>query len=122
MGKLREELQTILREDHGTILVTATRWNAAITEAEAEIDRLTRERDEARSRFNDIDLCKEGQAPCEWALKLIAERDAALAKVERMDAALKQISETDTDGFNGFWTATDALDAVIKITEAARKD
>jgi hypothetical protein len=35
--------------------------------------------DEARSRFNDMDLCREGQAPCEWALKLIAERDDARA-------------------------------------------
>jgi hypothetical protein len=48
------------------------------------IERLTRERDEARSRFNDIDLCRMAQAPCNALLdaetriaELTRERDEA---------------------------------------------
>ena len=41
------------------------------------------ERDEARQRFNEIDLCHEGQAPCAWALKLIEERDTMQKNAER---------------------------------------
>jgi hypothetical protein len=37
------------------------------------------QRDEARRRYNDLDLCREGQAPCEWALRLITDRDEARA-------------------------------------------
>jgi hypothetical protein len=33
------------------------------------------ERDEARSRFNDLDLCRHGQAPCKTLLAAEAERD-----------------------------------------------
>lgn len=39
------------------------------------------QRDEARSQFNEIDLCKNGQAPCKWSLKLIHERDTAIAEL-----------------------------------------
>jgi hypothetical protein len=40
------------------------------------------ERDEARSRFNEIDLCQNGQSPCKWSLKLIHERDALVKALE----------------------------------------
>jgi hypothetical protein len=57
--------------------------------AEARIAELTRERDEARSRFNDIDLCRMAQAPCNALLdaetriaELTRERDEARALSE----------------------------------------
>lgn len=52
-------------------------WHCAALAVKA-LERLERERDEARRRFNDIDLCQNAQAPCEWSLKLISERDEAL--------------------------------------------
>jgi hypothetical protein len=42
---------------------------------ERERDTAIAERDEARSRFNEIDLCQNSQSPCEWSLKLICERE-----------------------------------------------
>jgi len=56
--------------------------------------KLESERDEARSRFNDIDLCQNGQAPCKWSLKLIDERDEAR---EQRDALVKALEECKED-------------------------
>jgi hypothetical protein len=52
------------------------------------------ERDEARSRFNEIDLCKNGQAPCKWSLKLIDERDTAIAEREVLLQAIRNLRDT----------------------------
>ena len=51
---------------------------------------LERERNKARSRVNEIDLCQNGQSPCKWSLTLIAKRDAAIAE---HDEAREQLSE-----------------------------
>jgi hypothetical protein len=65
-------------------------------EAADAIERLTKERDEARSRFNDIDLCRMAQAPCNALLdaetriaELTRERDEALALLCKWDALIK---------------------------------
>jgi hypothetical protein len=57
-----------------------------MTDTTELVARLTRERDEARLRFNDIDLCKMAQAPCNALLdaetriaELTRERDEARA-------------------------------------------
>jgi hypothetical protein len=60
--------------------------------SEAELERVKGERDEARSRFNDIDLCQHGQAPCEWALKLSARAERAEASLGVAVKALEEIS------------------------------
>jgi hypothetical protein len=61
------------------------------------LDAAIAERDEARSRFNEIDLCKNGQAPCKWSLKLIDERDKWRDRYEIANAehgeAVEQLSE-----------------------------
>jgi hypothetical protein len=62
-------------------------------ETERERDTAIAERDEARSRFNEIDLCKNGQSPCKWSLKLIAERDAAIAERDALARALEECKE-----------------------------
>ena len=54
--------------------------------AAAALERMKGERDEARSRFNDIDLCKMGQAPCASLL-------AAEAEVARLREALTELLE-----------------------------
>ncbi len=76
------ELVARLREwDH----CWPARWlDTAVPQAADAIERLTRERDEARSRFNDIDLCRMAQSPCNALLdaetriaELTRERDEA---------------------------------------------
>jgi len=57
------------------------------------IERLTRERDEARSRFNEIDLCHMGQAPCDWAMTLIRERDEAVSALPQAIRAERRRAE-----------------------------
>ena len=47
------------------------------------LERMREERDEARSRFNDIDLCKMGQAPC--SSLLAAEAEAARLREALLD-------------------------------------
>jgi hypothetical protein len=63
----------------------AERWHEDLARVEAE-------RDEARARFNDKDLCLNGQAPCEdllaaertaYSAGWIAGRDAAAAWCDR---------------------------------------
>lgn len=46
------------------------------------------ERDKARSRFNDIDLCQNAQAPCDWSLKLIARAETAERERDELRARL----------------------------------
>ena len=60
-------------------------------EAADAIETLTRERDEARSRVNDIDLCRMAQAPCNALLdaetriaELTRERDEARAALNSL--------------------------------------
>jgi len=55
-------------------------------ELKIQRDAAIAERDEARSRFNEIDLCKNGQAPCKWSLKLIHERDEAVQALRNIRA------------------------------------
>jgi hypothetical protein len=61
-------------------------------EAADEIVRLRAERDEARSRFNDLDLCRHGQAPCNALLAAEAERD-------RLREALTPFARPEFAGF-----------------------
>ena len=68
-----KELGCEMMDPNGTI------WDYA-KKLQKDLDAAVAERDEARSRFNEIDMCKNGQAPCKWSLKLIAERDAAIAE------------------------------------------
>jgi len=56
--------------------------------------KLESERDEARCRFNEIDLCKNGQAPCKWSLKLIHERDTAIAERDVLFQAIRNLRDT----------------------------
>jgi len=62
----------------------AERWNE-------DLDKIRAERDEARARFNDKDLCLHGQAPCEdllaaertaYSAGWIAGRDAAADDID----------------------------------------
>ena len=49
--------------------------NMLCRELERELNQAIKERDEARRAFDDIDMCKLGQAPCAWAIQLIKQRD-----------------------------------------------
>lgn len=55
----------------------------------AEVERLTQERDEARSRFNDIDLCRMASAPCDTLLRSYAERDRLRGLLDEAVAGLE---------------------------------
>jgi hypothetical protein len=62
------------------------------------VEMLLRERDEARSRFNDIDLCRMAQSPCNALLdaetriaELTRERDEARAAA--LEEAAKVVEE-----------------------------
>ena len=57
--------------------------------ADREITRLRAELEEAKRRFNDIDLCRHAQAPCDWAMVLIEERDEACSKIALAESALE---------------------------------
>ena len=57
----------------------------------AQVDALTAERDEARKKFNDTDLCWNGVAPCGWSLTLIDKADKAEAERDRLREALRHI-------------------------------
>jgi hypothetical protein len=76
-------------------------------EAADAIERLTKERDEARSRFNDIDLCRMAQAPCNALLdaetriaELTRERDEA--RVAARVAALEEAAKVALGEMYGF--------------------
>jgi len=62
------------------------------------IEQLTAERDEARARFNDIDLCQQGQAPCDWSLALVARAE----KAEADNARLREVLEPFAAKANGY--------------------
>jgi uncharacterized coiled-coil DUF342 family protein len=70
-----KDLGCEMMDPNGTI------WDYA-KKLQKDIDTAIAERDEARSRFNEIDLCQNAQAPCKWSLKLIAERDALAKALE----------------------------------------
>lgn len=57
-------------------------------EAAERIEALTAERDEARKKFDDTDLCWNGLAPCGWSLTLIDKADTAEAERDRLREAL----------------------------------
>lgn len=91
----------------------------ALEAKEADLSRVTAERDEARQRFNDIDLCRQWQAPCEWSLKLIAQRDAAEAEVLSLRSqlagaveALEPFAEVDGEGNEDMPVSSPAVIAV----------
>ena len=71
--------------------------------AAAALERMRDERDEARSRFNDIDLCKMGQAPCASLLAAEAEvarlREALEELVDIVQDAIDQQSTKNMDSF-----------------------
>lgn len=50
--------------------------NMLCRELERELNAAIKELDDARRAFDDIDMCKLGQALCAWAMQLIEERDA----------------------------------------------
>ena len=60
----------------------------AMDEAAERIEALTAERDEARKKFDDTDLCWNGFAPCGWSLTLIDKADTAEAERDRLRGAL----------------------------------
>lgn len=80
----------------------------------AEVERLTQERDEARGRFNDLDLCHMGVAPCQT---LISAHDEAARLRAMLDEALEALAlyscedgcndcaEHERDQVNCGWTA-----------------
>lgn len=59
----------------------ADAWKADVDELRAEVERLTRERDDAEQRVRDIDALWHGQRD------VIAERDQLRAEVERLRSA-----------------------------------
>lgn len=61
------------------------------TRAADEIERLREERDEARQLFNDINLCQNMQAPCEWALTMIRDIDEAKARLAEAVEVLRTV-------------------------------
>ena len=76
--KAERDLKTVFDREYAS----TARWDAKAAKLESE-------RDEARLRFNDVDLCQLGQAPC-FAL-LAAEARAERAKTER-DAIGRQFA------------------------------
>lgn len=95
-AKLVEERDRWERLHHAAI---AERDNALSDWRQADTDsiRALYERNEARSRFNEIDLCKNAQAPCKWSLTLIAERDAAIAERNALVEALEECRDDSVD-------------------------
>jgi hypothetical protein len=88
-------------------------------EAADAIERLTKERDEARSRFNDIDLCRMAQAPCNALLdaetriaELTRERDEA--RVAARAAALEEAAKVADDMGREEQTNTRDVDALMQ--------
>ena len=91
-------------------------------ETQRKLDVAIAERDDARSRFNEIDLCKNGQAPCKWSLKLIDERDSAIAQ---RDNALSDWRQADTDSIRALHERNEAReqrDRLTKALEECRED
>lgn len=82
-------------------------WKARAEKAEAE-------RDEARARFNDKDLCLNGQAPCEDLLA--AERTAYTAGwIACRDAAAQEAFDHTCDDGEPLWNG-----ACVAICESIR--
>jgi hypothetical protein len=87
---------------------------AAMTVYEA----LIRERDEARSRFNDIDLCRMAQAPCNALLD--AETRIAELTRERDEARLRgDVHQGPMQGFAAIDPATANVDWRARATNLA---
>ena len=59
---------------------------------------LKRERDEARKLANDIDLCRGGVAPCDLAVKLMAELNKARQQLAELGESKLQDNPTRHDG------------------------
>ena len=152
MSKLRDAWEDNGNGPHG-YPEWQIRVEAAITEAEAEIARLTRERDEARAKLLNLADATE-VAGMSWdgfniigdpksirelqrlknradqlelyqrefrerVVALTSERDAALAKVEQMDAALKWFAE-EAEGYDGHPDSTSAATVTVGDLRAAR--
>jgi hypothetical protein len=73
---------------HKPLELPSVDWRARWREERDRAEKAEAERDEARARFNDKDLCLHGQAPCEdllaaertaYSAGWIAGRDAAVS-------------------------------------------
>ena len=70
----REAVEALAKTDREKFVMMGPRYLMMKIEEMADVlrallderDALKAERDEARSRFNDIDLCRMGQAPCKF--------------------------------------------------------
>jgi hypothetical protein len=71
---------------------------AEITALRAALASAIKERDEARARFNDIDLCKMGQAPCNALLAATAESDRLRRALEPFANDWRAFPGCDPDG------------------------
>jgi len=88
---------------------------------ERERDAIIAERDEARSWFNEIDLCKNGQAPCKWSLKLIAERDLRQQEAKRWRDMYLEYDEMLNRLLGNYEVTVNERDTAIAERDEARK-
>ena len=86
----------------------------------AEVERLTQERDEARGRFNDLDLCHMGVAPCQT---LISAHDEAARLRAMLDEALEALNPIAHFAGGAFATNKNIGDVILRYdVESGRYD
>ena len=107
--------EELARHDSKTLL-------QLLLSADARCEALTAERDEARKKFNDTDLCWNGVAPCGWSLTLIDKADTAEAERDRLRSVIEYVLDgyglkgpdyRFQDGEDGDWIS-DRLVAALK--------
>jgi hypothetical protein len=90
------------------------------TALRAEVDALKAERDEARSRFNDIDLCRMASAPCDMLLRSYEENERLRGLLDEARDGLITIDALDPEAMISACSDAAARGLVLHMGNIAR--